>query len=85
MFINKNPISKYKILVDYYANAAKFYEFNVWAASKKQAINLVSIYLNTNSKTLRSIAHITIYKLRITTFIAKLFKKVPEKSSCVLV
>lgn len=85
MFINKNPISKYKILVDYYTDAAKFYEFNVWAVSEKQAITLVATYLNMDNKRLRSIAHITIYKLRITTFITKLFKKAPETSSCVLV
>ncbi|MBP3201283.1 MAG: hypothetical protein J6M39_06510 [Lachnospiraceae bacterium] len=83
--MNKYPINKYKILVDYYANATKFYEFNVWAFSERQVISLVSTYLNTDSKTLRSIAHITIYKLRITTFITKLFNKAPERSSCVLI
>lgn len=83
--MNKNPISKYKILVEYYTNAPKFYEFNVWAFSEKQAIALVSRYLNTDSKTLKKVTHITIYRLRIITFVAKLFKRVPETSSCVLV
>lgn len=83
--MNKNPISKYKILVEYYTNAPKFYEFNIWAFSEKQAIGLAAAYLCTDTKTLKKVAHITIYRLRIITFVAKLFKRVPEKSSCVLV
>lgn len=83
--MNKNSISKYKILVDYYIDTTKFYEFNVWAFSERQAIALVAAYLCTDSKTLKRITHITIYRLRVSTFIAKLFKKTPEKSSCVLV
>ncbi len=83
--MNKNSINKYKILVDYYTDTAKFYEFNVWAFSEKQAIALVATYLCTDSKTLKRVTRITIYKLRITTFITKLFNKAPETSSCVLV
>lgn len=77
-------LKKYIVLVDYTNNidGRIFDDFNVWAYSRHHAIEQVKEYLFPMGSIPIGVTF-SIYKLRVTTFINRLFNKVPETPTCV--